>query len=232
VLYLLLFPAAFFLSCFYTESAFLFLSVAALYAAQRQQWAWAAPAAALLGITRPLGVLLIPILGWIYLSAAGWRLSNLRFNLLWLLLAPLPFLLYLAWMGQATGDWLAPLNAQQAYFRGFAWPWETLLTPAYPDQWLTPLGQIFVLLFLVLGAIACWRLPSAAYGLWVLALIMPALFTGIMTSSLRFLLVAAPGFIVLAQWGKIPLLDRLCQSLFFALQIALMVAWSQFYFVA
>jgi hypothetical protein len=66
----------------------------------------------------------------------------------------------------------------------------------------------------------------------VLALIMPALFTGIMTSSLRFLLVAAPGFIMLAQWGKIPLLDRLCQSLFFALQIALMVAWSQFYFVA
>ena len=231
VLYLLFFPTAFYLSCFYTDAAFLFLSVAALYAAQRRQWAWAALAAGLLSITRPLGILMTPVLLWMLLSAAQWRLGKLRANAIWLLLAPLPFLLYLAWMGQATGDWLAPMHAQQPFFRGFAWPWTTLFAPAHAHPLITPLEQILVGLFLVVAVIACWRLPSAAYGLWVLALTLPFLFTGTTTSSLRYILVAVPVYIVLAQWGRFALLDRLLQTLFFALQIVLMVAWSQFYFI-
>jgi hypothetical protein len=231
VLYLLLFPTAFFLSCFYTDAPFLLLSLAALYAAQRRQWVWAALAAALLGITRPLGVLMTPVLLWLYFSAIQWRIGSVRANILWLLLAPLPFLLYLAWLGQATGDWLAPLNAQQPFFRGFAWPWTTLLDPTHTHPLLTPIEQSFLTLFLVVGLVACWRLPSAAYGLWVLALILPFLFTGTVTSSLRYILVAAPVYVVLAQWGRFAMLDRLLQMLFFAIQIVLMVAWSQFYFV-
>jgi hypothetical protein len=96
---------------------------------------------------------------------------------------------------------------------------------------ITPLEQIFVALFLVVALVACWRLPSAAYGLWVLTLILPFLFTGTTTAALRYILVAAPVYIVLAQWGKNVLVDRLLQTFFFAIQIVLMVAWSQFYFL-
>jgi hypothetical protein len=231
ILYLLLFPTAFFLSCFYTDAAFLFLSLAALYAAQRRAWAWAALAAALLGITRPFGVLMTPIVLWLYLSAAQWRFHNVRANVLWVLLAPLPFVLHLAWMGQMTGDWLAPVNAQQPFFRGFAMPWTTLLAPNYAQPFITPLEQFFVVLFLVVGIAAFWRLPSAAYSLWTLGLIVPFLFTGALTSSLRYVLVAAPVYVVLAQWGRVALLDRLLQWTFFAIQIVLMIAWSQFYFI-
>jgi hypothetical protein len=172
-----------------------------------------------------------PVVLWIYLSAAQWRIRNLRANGLWLLLAPLPFLLYLAWMGQTTGDWLAPVNAQQAYFRGFAWPWTTFFAPNYAQAYLVSLEQVFVGFFLVVAIAAFWRLPNAAYGWWTLALIVPFLFTGALTSSLRYVLVAAPVYIVLAQWGRSPLLDRLLQTLFFAIQIVLMIAWSQFYFI-
>lgn len=231
VLYLLLFPTAFYLSCFYTDAAFLMLSLAALYAAQRRQWAWAAIAAALLSITRPLGVLIAPVLLWLYLTSINWRMGNLRANVLWLLLIPVPFLLHLAWLGLATGDWLAPLNAQQPYFRGFAWPWTTLLAPTHSQPLITPLEQFFLWLFIVVGVVCCWRLPSAAYGLWVMALILPFLFTGTATSSLRYILVAVPVYVVLAQWGRVTLLDRLLQFTFFAIQVVLMVAWSQFYFV-
>jgi hypothetical protein len=232
ILYLLLFPTAFFLSCVYTESTFLLLSVAALYAAQRRQWLWAAVAAGLLSITRAQGFLMGPVLLWAYLSAAGWRLRNLRADLLWLLLAPLPLLLYLAWLWQHTGDWLTPFNAHHAFFRGFAWPWTSLLAPTHPNPFVTPLEQLFIILFLILALVACLRLPTAAYGLWVLALIMPELFTGTTYSSLRFLLMAIPAFIVLSLWGRATLLDRLVQTFFFAIQIVLMVAWCLFYFVA
>lgn len=232
VLYLLLFPTAFFFSCFYTESAFFFLSVATFYAAQRGQWGWAALTAALLTITRPLGILIVPLLVWLYLSRAQWRFSQVRAGLLWLLLPPLPFLLYLAWIGQNTGNYLAPLSAQQAYFRAFAWPWQTLVQPVYANLLMTPLEQGAALLFFVAALVACWRLPSAAYGLWALALIAPPLFTGTMTSFSRYILVAFPVFVVLAQWGARPTFDRFAQILLFALQVVLMVAWSQFYWVA
>jgi hypothetical protein len=232
VLYLLLFPTAFFFSAFYTDAAFLFLSVAALYAAQRRAWAWAALAAALLGITRPLGVLIIPVLAWLYLSSSEWRINKIRADFLWLLLTPLPFLLYLVWIGQATGDFLAPMSAQQAYFRSFAWPWTTMFAPVNANLLMTPLEQVAGVLFLGVALIACWQLPSTAYGLWVIALIMPPLFTGTMTSFLRYVVVAVPVFILLAQWGARPMLDRFLQTLLLALQIMLMVAWSQFYWVA
>ena len=232
VLYLLLFPSAFFLSCFYTDVAFLFLSVAALYAAQRRAWAWAALAAALLGITRPLGVLIAPVLVWLYMSSVEWRIDKIRANFLWLLLTPLPFLLYLVWIGQATGDFLAPVSAQQAFFRGFAWPWTTLLAPTKANFLMTPLEQSSVVLFLAVAVIACWRLPSAAYGLWVMALILPPLFTGTMTSFLRYLVVMVPIFVVMAHWGARPAIDRILQTVMLALQVVLMVAWSQFYWVA
>jgi hypothetical protein len=232
VLYLLFFPTAFYFSCFYTDAAFLFLSVAAFYAAQRRQWAWAALAAALLSITRPLGILITPLLAWLYLSNVGWRIGKLRADFLWLLLTPLPFLLYLGWIGQNTGDFFAPVSAQQAFFRGFAWPWQTLLAPTNANLLMTPLEQVGVLFFLVVAVIACWRLPSAAYGLWVIALIVPPLFTGAMTSFLRYILVAFPVFIVLAQWGVRPAFDRFLQVLLLALQVVLMIAWSQFYWVA
>jgi hypothetical protein len=232
VLYLLFFPTAFFFSSFYTDSAFLFLSVAAFYAAQRRKWAWAALAAALLSITRPLGVLITPVLALLYLSHVGWRFDKLRADFLWLLLTPLPFLLYLGWIGQNTGDFFAPISAQQAFFRGFAWPWQTLLAPTNANMLMTPLEQVGVLFFLVVAVIACWRLPNAAYGLWVIALILPPLFTGAMTSFLRYILVAFPVFIVLAQWGARPAFDRFLQILLLALQVMLMVAWSQFYWVA
>jgi hypothetical protein len=231
VLYVLLFPSAFFLSCFYTEAAFLFFSLAALYAAQRRQWAWAALAAALLGITRPQGVLIIPLLIWIYFAACGWRLQNLRRDFAWLLLAPLPFLLFLAWIGQMTGNFLAPMQGQQAYGRTFTWPWITLVAPESPSL-LTPLEQVLVLLIIVAALVACWRLPSLAYGGWVFAVILPFLFTGVLWGSLRFLLGASPAFVVLALWGTRPVIDRFLQTLFFAIQIVLMVAWSQFYWVA
>jgi hypothetical protein len=58
------------------------------------------------------------------------------------------------------------------------------------------------------------------------------LFTGITVSALRYVLVAVPVYVVLAQWGRVNTLDTLLQMLFFAIQIVLMVAWNQFYFIA
>ena len=106
------------------------------------------------------------------------------------------------------------------------------MAPTKANFLMTPLEQFGVVLFLAVAVIACWRLPSAAYGLWVMALILPPLFTGTMTSFLRYLVVMVPIFVVMAHWGARPAIDRILQTVMLALQVVLMVAWSQFYWVA
>jgi hypothetical protein len=232
VLYLLLFPTGFFLSAFYSEAAFLFFAVAVFYAASQRAWSWGALAAAVLGATRPLGVLIGLPLFWLYLDAAGWRLRAIRWDVLWLLLVPAGFLAHLWHIYAISGNWLAPIYAQQAFFRGATTPWTTLLDPVNPNIFLIQLEQVLTLVFLAGSIIACFRLPSAAYGLYGLMLVVPPLFTGTLTSNIRFYVTVFPVFILLALAGRSPLLDRPLQTLFFAVQIVLMVAWSQFYWVA
>ncbi|HXF62153.1 MAG TPA: mannosyltransferase family protein [Caldilineaceae bacterium] len=232
VLYILLYPMAFFFSAFYSESSFFFFAIATFYAAKRRAWGWAAASAALLGATRPLGVLIVAPLAWMMVEAAGGRLRGLGREVLWLLITPLGLFAHLTHMYLLTGDFLAPMRVQQAFFRGAATPWQTLLHPVNAGILMTQLEQALTVLFLVGGVYACFRLPSAAYGLYTLSLVLPPLFTGTLTAVARYYMVAFPVFILLAASGRHPVIDRLLQTLFFAIQIVIMVAWSQFHFVA
>ena len=64
VLFLSVFPTAFYLFAPFTEALFLALAVWALYAAQRGFWGWALAAALLASLTRAQGVLLALPLAW------------------------------------------------------------------------------------------------------------------------------------------------------------------------
>lgn len=232
VIYLLLFPTAFIFSALYTEATFLFFGVAAFFAAHRRAWGWAAVAAALLALTRPLGILALPALLWIYLDSIGRQPRRIGWGLLWLLLVPTGLLLHLARLYQLTGDFLAPISVQQTYDRAMRWPWQTWLDPINPNYALTPQERVFILIFLVCAVIALVRLPSPGYGLYALALIGVPLFTGTLYGTLRFIMVAFPVYVILAQAGRHPLIDRTLQWGMFALQVLLMIAWSRFYWVA
>ncbi|MGH2466304.1 MAG: hypothetical protein ACRDGL_01005 [Candidatus Limnocylindrales bacterium] len=71
VLYLAIFPAAFFLLAPFTEALFLAGSVWALLAARRREWGLAGLAAVLAALARPLGAFLVLPLAWEAWSA--WR---------------------------------------------------------------------------------------------------------------------------------------------------------------
>ena len=118
-----------------------------------------------------------------------------------------------------------------SYFRGFAWPWTTLLTPTQFNQLSGPPEQVGTVLFLIVAIVALFRLPSPAYGLFALAIMAPALFTGTLTSVLRYNMMALAVLIMLGRWGRYRHVDRLIQISFFALQVLFVAAWSQFYWV-
>lgn len=77
VLYLAVFPLAFFLSAIYTESLLLCLSIACIYYARKQSWWLAGLCGGLAAFTRLQGVALIVPLAWEYL-----RVTSARYTLL------------------------------------------------------------------------------------------------------------------------------------------------------
>lgn len=229
--YILFFPTGFFLSCFYTESAFLFLSVGAFYAAHRKAWACAGLCGGLMALTRPPGVLVCVPLGWMYLAAIGWRLRSIGKDVLWLLLVPAGLLFFLAYAYHLSGDWLAPVHAQKAWQKVFAMPWTTLLHPFGGSLYLQPIDQILTVVFLAGSLVALYKLPSAGYGLYALLLIAPPLTSGTLVSAARYYVVVFPVFIMLALAGRRVVLDQFIRVSCLSLQIMFMIAWSQFYWL-
>jgi hypothetical protein len=126
VLYLALFPTAFFFLAPYSESLFLLLAVSSLAAARRRRWAVAGVAGALASATRSVGVLLPLPLAVEAIQRWRERRENPVGPLLWSAVAVLGAALYLLfWFGK-SGDMLAPLQQQATWQRQPMAPWETI----------------------------------------------------------------------------------------------------------
>lgn len=146
VLYLCVFPTAFYLFAVYTESLFLVL-VLLFFLAIRQwhKWWWAGLFAALATLTRSPGVLLIIPFAWewgrfqLATVPASPDLNKLQ---LWKARSQAllkPSALALALPALAMGGWIvyqrvvlnvpadALLQAQASWSRAFEWPWTTIL---------------------------------------------------------------------------------------------------------
>lgn len=123
VVLLALFPTSLFLSAVYTESLFLLLSVAAVYAARRERWWLAGLCGGLAAAARSNGFLIILPLVFLYLygpRAGGavappgswWRPRfRIRPSAAWLALVPAGLACYLGYLGIAHGAPLAPYRA-------------------------------------------------------------------------------------------------------------------------
>ena len=115
LLLLLAFPGALFFHFPYTESLFLFLAVATLFAVTRERWLLAAAAAFALALTRPNGVLIGVAL--LYAVVAAWRRKRkIEWQPLLALAAPaLGIAAYLLFMRATCGDALAGFEMQNAF---------------------------------------------------------------------------------------------------------------------
>jgi hypothetical protein len=126
VLYLALFPTAYYLGAVYSESLFLLLSVGSLYAARRDRW-WAAGALGFLAaLTRSQGILLLIPLGIIFIRQHGWHPRRWRANPLSVALVPAGLLTYMVYLRRLWNDPLIMLSAQKGWDRYSANPIETM----------------------------------------------------------------------------------------------------------
>jgi hypothetical protein len=111
LLYVAVFPFAYFYTQVYTESLFLLTSVSAVAAAVASRWGWAGLFGALAALTRPNGILIAVPLGLLALAGRP-RPAELIRRAAALALVPLGFGAFCAFAFRLTGDPLGWLRAQ------------------------------------------------------------------------------------------------------------------------
>jgi hypothetical protein len=180
VLYISIFPTAFFFFAPYTESLFLLATVASLWAARRGRWGLAGVAGMLASLTRLPGLILVPALAVEALhQRGGWRRVLPR--LVWSASAATGTAMYLGFWWWRVGDPFYGLRQAPKWLRVIRPPWVSLTDATrvafthpgmYPDG-LYFIELIVVLLALVAAAFATRRVrPSLAVFAW-LSLLVP-----------------------------------------------------------
>lgn len=210
VIYLSVFPTAYFLHAAYTESLFLALTIACFYYARNDKWGLAGVLGMLAAMTRITGIILIPIMLIEYLHQRGFKRENIGKDVLWIFVIGLGFLAYLILNYITYGDPLKFLEIQSSHWgmnlspptKGFMTAWNT-------TDWGDPGSKIaqgwfqlaFGMLGLALTIYSFFRL-RLSYSLYALATWLLVTFTSFMISVPRFMLTIFPIFIVLAIFGR------------------------------
>lgn len=219
MLYLSVFPTAFFLFAPFTESVFLALALAALYCMRTKRYGYAVVAALLVGLTRPQGVLLGLPLAWETLLvlrdrrfAQGHRLATITAGAA--TVAPaIGFGSFAVYAKLATG--VSPFDAERQHWGyGNGPPWEVLshawrwmLDPAnagFADiQAMTGFHLVLIATFVALFVVGL-RMVPVTYSLYVLPQLLVVMLGGPATplqSASRFMLGMFPIFVVLGRLG-------------------------------
>ena len=223
VAYLLFFPTSFFLFAGYTESLFLFFTLAALVRAFRRQWFLAALIAMLAALTRLQGVLLILPLVYLWWQARGngHATRNTQYALL---LIPLATILFLA---------LTNLGLMSAYqerlHAQFVFPWDNLgaaiaLIASGHGSLIDLLNLLVTVLLMIMVARVWTRLPRA-YGWYAVAMLLAPLWRMTteqpLVSMTRYALAIFPMFMLWGAWGKHAWVNRVVVYLSFPLNLYL-----------
>lgn len=225
LIYLMLFPTAFFFFAPYTESLFFLGSVGAILALRRKEWLRAGLWGSLATASRLPGALILIPLSW---TAFGERNDGQALHRGMSVLLPLSVALsfpLFAWIGLGESFW-APFQAQNARFHGgFTWPGLNLLMTVsqilsgeYPIPNLADLA--FTILFIAY-AIPVWKHLPRVYGVYYLSFLalyltrIAAIYP--LLSMPRYVLSLFPAFLIMAQQGENPKRHRAILYLFTAL---------------
>jgi hypothetical protein len=216
ILFLLIFPTAFFLNAVYTESIFFFLSIATFYYALKKNFLLAGVFGFFASLTRLTGLFLFIPLIWEYFKTYGFcRPFNLK--LLAIFLIPAGILSFFLYHYLKFGDFFLFLRLQSRWgrtFFGVAQDHLSLLTQPTKLHLFLYWDALSVILALVVTIFVFKRLRTS-YGLYMLFTILIALSTGTFISMGRFTLLFFPLYILIASiknkylqlsWGLLSIL--------------------------
>jgi Gpi18-like mannosyltransferase len=219
MLYLCIFPTAFYFFAPYNESLFLLLTASTFLAMRQQRWWLAGLLGLLAALTRSAGILLIiPYIVELWVSRESITASrqNMLLRILPILLIPLGTALYAIYCWHISGNPLDFVAVQSHWGRHTTWPWQGIWQSLSEIFWYQPFGSFnevhnlldlsATLAFIALAIVGKNKL-RASYSIWMgVALLYVILSPAIaapdpLESNQRFVLEMFPAFIILSMLG-------------------------------
>jgi hypothetical protein len=204
VLYLCVFPTAFFMSLMYTEGLFLALTIASLFYARTGKWAAAGFLSMFATLTRLGGLVLFPVLLVEYFHQKNWNLRKIGLNVNWIFLALGGFLIYLGINYQVTGNPFTFMNVEAVHWHqsinpllGLERAGQWLVTGAFPVNAQALAQMLFAGLGLVAVAAGFKLRLRLSYNVYMLLTWMLIVSTGWWNSIPRYVLTLFPMFILM-----------------------------------
>lgn len=239
ILFLIFFPTSFFFASVYTESLFLFLSVACFYYARKGKWWLAGVLGMLAALTRFVGIFLFPVLLIEFLQ------NKERVNrMLWLFLIPVGTLLYMGWLTKTYHDPLLFFHSQPAFGANRSGD-QLILLPqvffrylkivflsSFTYQYKIALLELITSLLALLLCLISFKKLRLSYALYSILCFTAPTLTGSLSSMPRYLLVIFPLFIVLNKILKKTVLKILVLFLFLFLLALFTALFTRGYWVS
>ena len=219
LLYLCIFPTAFYFFAPYNESLFLLLTASTFLAMRQQRWWLAGLLGLLAALTRSAGILLVvPYMVELWTTRESITASrqNMLFRISPILLIPLGTALYAIYCWHISGNPLDFIAVQSHWGRDTTWPWQGIWQSLTEIFWYQPFGSFnevhnlldlsATLAFITLAIVGKNKL-RASYSVWMgLALLYMILSPAIVAldpleSNQRFVLEMFPAFITLSMLG-------------------------------
>ena len=171
VLYLSVFPTAYFLSAVYTEGLFFALVIASIYYARLEKWPLAGFLGLLAALTRLSGLVLLPTLLVEYFHQKQWNPRRIDFKLVWTSLPLVGFLEYLNINNQVTGSFFTFMEIEKTHWdnsidplRGLVQAGQYAVTGVFPENITIGIAPIVFavigLLIVVAGSSFVYALPT------------------------------------------------------------------------
>ncbi len=205
VLFLSVFPTAYFLSVPYTEGLFFALVIASIYYARLGKWQLAGLISLGAALTRLEGVLLLPVLLVEYFHQKGWNPKKTDLRVLWPFLALAGFLIYLGINYQVTGNpftfltveathWFNRLDPKAGLEAAYWWA----RNASYPDNLTIGLAPlVFAVFGLAMVGVAIWRRMRPVYTVYMFLTWALAVSTSWWISVPRYVMAMFPMFMLM-----------------------------------
>lgn len=223
LLYLTVFPTAFFFIAAYNESLFLCLVLLCFYAMRHGHWWLAGLFGFFASLTRSAGIFLLMPLCYEYLRQQKFHFKKIRLDAFSTIFLPLGTSFFAVYCYLRFGDLLAFSHAQVFWHRHLHMPWYGMISSIqiiadnhslnfYTLRNLTDLiPSLLILVLIILSLIGPWHLPRTqwSYCLYAITLYLSTQLvpvdasTNIPLQSVgRLVMEIFPAFIVLAGMGK------------------------------
>jgi Gpi18-like mannosyltransferase len=232
---ILFWPASYFLIAVYPESLFILLAALSLYMGRKKKWLWAGIFSALLALTKPYGVFMVPTLLAEYFLVSGkdWRIFFKKWDWSPLLLPLVSVFSFMYFNFAKFGNAVAFLQTEKNWGRGYGnfaltlvWEAREFLVP--PSKLLdgshSQYAIYLVSFFFSLWAFyISWKKVRRTYLIFPFLILLSAITSGTLTSWSRYMLLGFPILLGPAVWlseKKYLRYPYLAISLFFLLFIA------------